>query len=87
MKKILCLCLLAPSLLFAQEIKVPTGFKVDEIGKDLGATRHLAVSKQGVIYAKLSKLKEGKGVVILKDKDKDGVYEEQALFGNYTGQG
>ncbi len=87
MKKILTLCLLAPSLIFAQEIKVPAGFRVSEIGKDLGATRHLAVSKQGDVYAKLSKLKEGNGIVLLKDRDKDGVYEEQTLFGNYTGTG
>ena len=87
MKKFLILCLLAPSLIFAQEIKVPAGFRVSEIGKDLGATRHLAVSKQGDVYAKLSKLKEGNGIVLLKDRDKDGVYEEQTLFGNYTGTG
>jgi glucose/arabinose dehydrogenase len=87
MKKILTLCLLAPSLIFAQEIKVPAGFHVSEIGKELGATRHLAVSKQGDVYAKLSKLKDGKGIVLLKDKDKDGFYEEQAMFGNYTGTG
>ena len=87
MKKILTLCLLAPSLIFAQEIKVPSGFHVGEIGKNLGATRHIAVSKQGDVYAKLSKLKEGNGIVLLKDKDKDGVYEEQTLFGNYTGTG
>ena len=87
MKKILTLCLLAPSLIFAQEIKVPAGFHVSEIGKDLGSTRHLAVSKQGDVYAKLSKLKDGKGILLLKDKDKDGVYEEQTLFGNYTGTG
>ena len=60
---------------------------MSEIGKELGATRHLAVSKQGDVYAKLSKLKDGKGIVLLKDKDKDGVFEEQAMFGNYTGTG
>ena len=87
MKKILTLCLLAPSLIFAQEIKVPAGFRVSEIGKDLGPTRHLAVSKQGDVYAKLSKLKDGKGIVLLKDRDKDGVYEDQSMFGNYTGTG
>mgnify|MGYP000443922315 CR=1 FL=1 len=64
MKKILSLCLLAPSLIFAQEIKVPAGFQETEIAKNVGATRHLAVSKQGDIYAKLSKLKDGKGIVL-----------------------
>ena len=68
MKKIFTLCLLAPSLLFAQDIKLPTGFSISEIGKELGATRHITVSKQGHLYAKLSKLKEGNGIIMLKDK-------------------
>ena len=43
MKKIFTLCLLAPSLLFAQEIKVPAGFHVNEIGKKFGATWYCGV--------------------------------------------
>jgi hypothetical protein len=58
MKKIFTLYLLAPTLLFAQDIKLPAGFSISEIGKELGATRHITVSKQGHVYAKLSKLKE-----------------------------
>lgn len=87
MKQWLTLGLLAPTLLFAQDIKLPTGFSISEIGKDLGATRHITVSNQGHVYAKLSKLKEGNGIVLLKDADKDGVYEEKTMFGNYPGTG
>jgi glucose/arabinose dehydrogenase len=87
MKQWLTLGLLAPTLLFAQDIKLPTGFSIAEIGKELGATRHITVSKQGHVYAKLSKLKEGNGIVLLKDTDKDGVYEDQNWFGNYPGTG
>lgn len=87
MKQWLTLGLLAPTLLFAQDIKLPTGFSISEIGKDLGATRHITVSNQGHVYAKLSKLKEGNGIVLIKDADKDGVYEEKTMFGNYPGTG
>lgn len=87
MKQWLTLGLLAPSLLFAQDIKLPIGFSISEIGKELGATRHITVSSQGHVYAKLSKLKEGNGIVLLKDADKDGVYEEKSMFGNYPGTG
>lgn len=87
MKQWLTLGLLAPTLLFAQDIKLPIGFSISEIGKDLGATRHITVSNQGHVYAKLSKLKEGNGIVLLKDTDKNGVFEEKTMFGNYPGTG
>lgn len=87
MKQWLTMGLLAPRLLFAQDIKLPTGFSISEIGKDLGATRHITVSNQGHVYAKLSKLKEENGIVLLKDADKDGVFEEKTMFGNYPGTG
>lgn len=87
MKQLLTLCLLAPSLLLAQEIKLPNGFSISEIGKNLGATRHITVSKQGHVYAKLSKLKDGNGIVQLKDSNQDGVFDEEKFFGNYPGTG
>lgn len=87
MKKWITLWLLLPNILFAQEIKLPTGFSIAEIGKNLGATRHLTVSKQGHVYAKLSKLKDGNGIVQLKDLNQDGVFEEEKFFGNFTGTG
>ncbi len=71
----------------ATDIKVPAGFVVQVMASDLGATRHLAISKNGDIYAKLSKLKEGKGIYLLRDTNKDGVIDETKLFGNYTGTG
>ena len=84
MKK--CLSLLAVSLFgfgsFAQEaeIVVPKGFKVQQIAKDLGATRQIAISKKGEVYAKLSKLKEGKGIYHLVDTDKNGSLDKKELF-------
>ena len=68
-------------------IKLPVGFSATILGTDLGATRHLVVSKNGDIYAKLSKLKDGKGIYILRDTNKDGVIDDTKMFGNYTGTG
>ncbi len=87
MKRMLLFGMMVPYMLFAQEIKVPVGFSVTEIAKNLGPTRHITVSKQGIVYAKLSKLKEGNGIVQLKDSNQDGVFEDLKAFGNYTGTG
>ena len=57
----------------AEEIKLPTGFSATILGTDLGATRHLTVSRNGDIYAKLSKLKDGKGIFV----DVKGIYRNQ----------
>jgi glucose/arabinose dehydrogenase len=69
------------------EIIVPAGFVATILGTELGATRHLTVSKNGVIYAKLSKLKDGKGIVILRDENKDGKIDKTEMFGDYPGTG
>jgi hypothetical protein len=71
----------------AEDIKVPAGFKTEIIASNLGATRHLTISKNGDIYAKLSKLKDGKGIYLLRDTNKDGQIDETTLFGDYPGTG
>ncbi|WP_439582937.1 PQQ-dependent sugar dehydrogenase [Dyadobacter bucti] len=71
----------------AKDIKLPAGFSAEIIAADLGATRHIAVSKTGDIYVKLSKLKDGKGIYILRDANKDGVIDEQKMVGDYPGTG
>lgn len=69
------------------KIKLPKGFSVKILATDLGATRHIAVAKNGDIYAKLSKLKDGKGIYLLRDTNKDGIIDDTKLFGNYPGTG
>lgn len=69
------------------EITLPAGFKATILGTELGATRHMTVSKTGVVYAKLSKLKDGKGIVILRDENKDGKIDKTEMFGEYPGTG
>ncbi len=71
----------------SEAIKLPIGFKAEIIGSDLGATRHITVAKNGDVYAKLSKLKDGKGILLIQDNDKDGKYETIQSFGNYPGTG
>lgn len=68
-------------------IKLPAGFSATVLGSELGATRHLTVSKNGDVYAKLSKLKDGKGILLMRDTNKDGVIDETKYFGNYPGTG
>lgn len=71
----------------AKNIKLPANFTAEIIASDLGATRHMVVGKNGDIYVKLSKLKNGKGIYLLRDLNKDGVIEETKLFGDYAGTG
>ncbi|KAA9353733.1 PQQ-dependent sugar dehydrogenase [Larkinella humicola] len=68
-------------------IKLPAGFSASILTTDLGAARHMAVSKNGDIYVKLGKLKDGKGIYRLRDTNKDGVIDEQTGFGDYPGTG
>ena len=70
-----------------KKIKLPAGFSANVLATDLGPTRHIAVGKNGDIYVKLSKLKDGKGIYILRDANNDGVIDEKKMFGNYPGTG
>ncbi|PWJ54993.1 glucose/arabinose dehydrogenase [Dyadobacter jejuensis] len=71
----------------AKEIKLPAGFQAQELATGLGAARHLAVNKVGDIYVRLSKLKDGHGMYVLKDRNGDGVLEDKTLLGDYAGTG
>jgi glucose/arabinose dehydrogenase len=69
------------------DITVPKGFKVSVAVEALGGNRHIVVNSNGDIYVKLEKLKDGKGIVVLRDANKDGRYEVVKSFGNYKGTG
>ncbi len=68
-------------------LKLPTGFKVQVVADGLGASRHLTVARQGLIYVKLAKLKKGNGIIVLEDLNGDGKADKETGFGNYTGTG
>src|ERR1700722_15266918 len=61
-------------------LSIPQGFHVQVVADALGAARHLAVTKQGLVYVKLAKLKGGKGIIVLDDKKESG-------FGGFIGTG
>jgi glucose/arabinose dehydrogenase len=68
-------------------LTLPKGFAALKVADNLGRTRHIVVNKQGAIYAKLERLDNGKGILVLKDTDGDGRAEAKTSFGNYTGTG
>ena len=70
-----------------ESIKVPPGFAVQVFAEDVGTARHLAVTPQGIVYVKLGDLKDGKGIAVLRDADKDGKAEKQNGFGKFEGTG
>ena len=69
------------------DVNVPEGFSVSLLADDLGATRHLAVSDSGVVYASLMRPVEGHGLVALVDSDGDGTADQRHYFGEGSGTG
>ncbi len=68
-------------------LSLPEGFSAVKIGDSLGEARHIAVTSNGGIYIKLRSLKEGKGIIYLKDTNEDGIFDLQESFGDYIGTG
>ena len=64
-------------------LTLPSGFSATVVAENLGGVRHIVVDNNGDIYAKLSKLKDGKGILELKGGDASRI----SSFGNYPGTG
>ncbi|HVX51799.1 MAG TPA: hypothetical protein VHB48_16680, partial [Chitinophagaceae bacterium] len=67
-------------------LKLPQGFGALVVADSLTSPRHLAVTKEGDIYVKLAKLKDGNGIIWLHP-GANGKVAESKGFGNYTGTG
>src|SRR6266571_3362335 len=67
------------------ELTLPQGFRAETVVESLGSNRHLAVNSNGDIYVRVSKLVNGKGIIVLRNKN--GKYEVVKSFGNYIGTG
>lgn len=67
----------------ADGITVPQGFSVSTVAENLGNVRHISVSSKGDIYAKLGKLKDGKGILKIPGGNASNI----TSFGNYPGTG
>jgi glucose/arabinose dehydrogenase len=68
-------------------ISLPQGFSATIVAENLGQVRHIAVNNNGDIYVKLSKLKEGKGIIGLRDINGDGKADKITSFGEFAGTG
>lgn len=69
------------------ELTLPVGFSAAIVADSLGPLRHLVVTDEGNIYAKLNSLKGGKGIYYLSDVNHDGIMDRKTSFGNYPGTG
>jgi glucose/arabinose dehydrogenase len=67
-------------------LQLPAGFTSTIIASGMDGARHLAITKQGGIYVKLGRLKDGKGIYFLKG-DKQGNIAVQYGFGDFPGTG
>lgn len=76
-----------PKPVAAGAIKLPAGFSSVVVAKNLGNARHIVVNSNGDVYVKLGALKQGKGIVKLKDTNGDGVADQITSFANYAGTG
>src|SRR5690606_1705022 len=65
---------------------LPDGFEAVVVTDSVGRARHLAVSESGDIYVKL-RAPQDKGIVALRDLDKDGKADSVILFGDYPDEG
>lgn len=68
-------------------LKLPPGFGALSVADSVGKARHIVTTTQGAIYVKLDRLREGKGILRLKDVNGDGKIDEVKSFGDYRGTG
>ncbi|CAL1518646.1 PQQ-dependent sugar dehydrogenase [Chitinophaga sp. MM2321] len=66
---------------------LPTGFAALKVADSTGNARHIAVNKNGDIFIKLEEPRQGKGIVVLTDKDGDGRADGRSSFADYGGTG
>jgi glucose/arabinose dehydrogenase len=65
-------------------LTLPTGFSAVKVADNLGEARHIAVTKEGDMYVKLGRKKDGNGILFLQ-KTSDGKLEQKSGFGDYSG--
>ncbi len=68
-------------------LTVPSGFTTTLFAENTGRARHIVVNKNGDVFIKLERLRNGKGILRLRDTNKDGKADDTLSFGNYTGTG
>jgi len=68
-------------------LRLIEGFQATVFAENLGKARHIAIDPSGTVFVKLDKLKNGKGIVELRDNNKDGKADQTTMFGTYPGTG
>jgi glucose/arabinose dehydrogenase len=68
-------------------LTLPAGFSATVFAEGLGKARHISVTPSGYVYIKLASSKNGNTIVRLKDKNGDGVADEEIDFGSFKGTG
>ncbi len=69
-------------------IKLAEGFGATLVADSLGArARHISINDNGDIYVKLATLLDGKGIVAMRDTNRDGKADLIESFADYTGTG
>lgn len=68
-------------------IKLPGGFVASVFADSLGSARHIAINNNGDLYVKLGGLKNGHGILRLRDTNHDGVADSIYGFGTLPGTG
>jgi len=69
-------------------LTLPTGFKANLYANNIGGARHIAITKSGVVFAKLNNPnKEGNAIIRLEDANNDGVADKINGFAKYGGTG
>ena len=67
------------------QLKLPSGFKSITLVDSLAKNRHIAVNSNGDIYVKLEQLRQGKGILVFREKD--GKASIINSFGTFPGTG
>ncbi len=68
-------------------ITLPAGFGAVTVVDSLGRARHITVNNNGDVYVKMGRLKDGKGIFLLRDTNKDGKADVVKGFGTFPGTG
>ena len=68
-------------------LDLPEGFHALVVADNLGRGRHIDINENGDIYLALRQLKNGHGIVALRDTSGDSRADETVYFGEFAGTG
>ncbi len=68
-------------------LTLPVGFSATVFAESTGHGRHIAVNSNGDVYVSLLRLKNGAGIVALRDTNHDGKADIIEYFGTFSGTG